>query len=115
MTTMALLDELHAHDVHLAVQGARLTYDAPVGALTPDLRASLVTRKPEVLAVLGGDWYGAAAALLDQVNDPDRRDDLRFIFEERAAIAEYDGNLPRIEAERVAYMDLAIMTKEVAR
>jgi hypothetical protein len=32
----------------------------------------------------------------------DRLEDLREAFEERAAIMEYDGGLPRAEAERLA-------------
>ena len=33
-----------------------------------------------------------------------------YEFEERAAIMEYDGNMPREEAERLAYEDI---TKEL--
>lgn len=58
--------------------------------------------------VPGDFWYRAAIKLIDAVSDPDRRADLRMMFEERAAICEYDGNLPRPEAERIAFHELRI-------
>ena len=30
----------------------------------------------------------------------------RYLYEERAAIKEYDGNLPRAEAERQAWLEV---------
>lgn len=48
-------------------------------------------------------WARQAASLLTQVRDDELRDDLRLRFEERAAICEHDGLLPRVEAERVAF------------
>jgi hypothetical protein len=107
MTVVELLNDLQARDVRLGVRGDRLAYDAPAGAMTPYVRTILVARKAEVLAVLAGDWYAAAMAVLDWVRDPDRHADLRYVFEERAGIAEYDGGLPRPQAERVAYAQLA--------
>jgi hypothetical protein len=49
------------------------------------------------------DWSRQASALLNKVDDPDRRAGLRFEFEERIAICIIDGNLPQDEAERIAY------------
>lgn len=51
-------------------------------------------------------WARQAAALLAQVRDDALRDDLRYRFEERAAICEIDGGLPRVEAERIAFESL---------
>lgn len=48
-------------------------------------------------------WARQAASLLGQVRDDGWRDDLRQRFEERAAICEIDGGLPRAEAERIAF------------
>ena len=48
------------------------------------------------------------------VRDDAVRDELRLRFEERAAICEYDGKLPRVEAERVAYDALVSATRELA-
>ena len=106
MTTLDLIDDLRHRDVVLTVRGDRLGFDAPAGVLTPEVKAVLSARKSEVKAVLVGDWYGAAMAVLDQVTAADRAD-LRFIFEERAAIVEYDGGLVRQNAERIAYEHIA--------
>lgn len=59
-------------------------------------------------------WYRAAVKLIDQVSDPDQRADLRMTFEERAAICEYDGNLQRPDAERIAFNQIRKMIGEGA-
>jgi hypothetical protein len=51
-------------------------------------------------------WYRAAVVLIEQQPDPDRRAELRELFEYRAAVAEYDGGLARSEAERIAFREL---------
>lgn len=51
-------------------------------------------------------WARQAATLLGTVRDDEQRDDLHLRFEERAAICEFDGKLPRAEAERVAHDEL---------
>ena len=48
-----------------------------------------------------GRWARRAAALLANVQDAALRADLRFYFEERSAIAEFEGNASRDEAERL--------------
>jgi hypothetical protein len=48
-------------------------------------------------------WARQAAALIAGVRDDEQRDDLRLRFEERAAICEVDGQLPRADAEKLAY------------
>ena len=53
-------------------------------------------------------WARQAAALLAQVRDDALRDDLRQRFDERAAICEVDGELPRAEAERLAFEALTL-------
>lgn len=108
MTALELIADLARRDIRLAVRGGdRLSYDCPAGVMTSDLKQMLVARKQEVLAVLAGDWCAAAMALLDRVADPDLQADLRLRFEERAAIIEHDGGLPKSEAERLAYQELA--------
>jgi len=54
-------------------------------------------------------WARQAAALIAQVQGDARRDDLHLRFEERAAICEFDGKLPRAEAERVAHDEVAAL------
>jgi hypothetical protein len=51
-------------------------------------------------------WYRAAVALIEQQPDTDRQAELRELFEHRAAIVEYDGLLPRPDAERIAFREL---------
>jgi hypothetical protein len=66
-----LLQRLHAAGVILTVQGDRLRYRCPTGALTPELRAALAEWKPDLL----------------------------YEYHERAGILRFDGGLPRDEAE----------------
>ncbi len=49
-------------------------------------------------------WARQAAALLAKVGSAAERDDLQQRFEERAAIAEIDGQLSRQDAERQAFV-----------
>jgi hypothetical protein len=51
-TTEQFLSRLRALDVRLSVEGDRLRYSAPPGALSDELRAELARRKPDVLAWL---------------------------------------------------------------
>lgn len=60
-------------------------------------------------------WARQAAALLAQVRDDALRDDLRLRFEERAAICEIDGELPRAEAERIAFDSLVEAVERLRR
>jgi len=41
--------------IKLAVDGDKLTYEAPAGALTSDLRAALIDNKPVIIAALTAD------------------------------------------------------------
>ena len=52
MTGPELLADLDARGVHLTARGDRLEYDAPAGAMTPELMAQLKTNKGELLAIL---------------------------------------------------------------
>jgi TubC N-terminal docking domain len=52
VTAEEMLAVARTHDIALEVQGDRLVMDAPVGALTPELRAELVRRKPALVALL---------------------------------------------------------------
>ena len=69
-----LLQRLHDARVILTIEGNRLHYRCPAGAMTPDLRAAMANWKPDLL----------------------------YKYHERAGILEYDANLPRDEAEHVA-------------
>ena len=54
MTVLELLSELRARGIRLWADGDALRYSAPAGALEPALRAELLQRKPEILALLRG-------------------------------------------------------------
>ena len=66
-----LLQRLHEAGIILTVDGDRLKYKAPVGALTDELREALRELKPTVL----------------------------YEYHERAGILLYDARLPRETAE----------------
>jgi hypothetical protein len=51
-------------------------------------------------------WAQRAASLLANIDDADRRADLREHFEDRAAICEYDGGMSRNDAERMAFEEI---------
>jgi len=73
-TQRDILQRLHDAGVTLTIEGDRLRYRAPAGAMTPDLRADLAAWKP----------------------------DLVYEYHERAGILEYEAHMPRAEAERHA-------------
>jgi TubC N-terminal docking domain len=52
MTPAELLTLVRAADIRLEARGDRLIFDAPHGALTPELRAALTEQKPALLALL---------------------------------------------------------------
>ena len=66
-----LLQKLHDAGVVLTVDGDRLKYKAPAGAVTPELRAAMIELKP----------------------------DLVYEYHERAGILTYDARLPKDKAE----------------
>ena len=86
MSAYEVMTECQARDVRLSGANGSLTYDAPQGALSPDLLALLKAHKPEILVALA---YKVDA----------EAEDLREHFEERAGILEYDAGLPRAQAE----------------
>ena len=69
--------------------------DAPSGALTPVDRDLLVQLKPDLLAILQTN-----------VTPDDLPPDWQFAWDERAAIMEFDGGLPRERAEALALKDI---------
>ena len=108
MTGELVLQQLRERDIRLTASGDRVVVDAPRGVLTEQLRDTLRDRKAELLAILTAPdrWARQAAGLLASVADPDRRADLRELFEHRAAVCEHDGGQSRADAERVAFGEL---------
>ena len=60
MTTSQLLDVLSDRGVAVRLEGDRLRYRAPAGALTPDLRAAIVANRTEIVQQLRGSMEPAA-------------------------------------------------------
>jgi TubC N-terminal docking domain len=54
MSALALLDDLRRREIFLRAYGGRLVVDAPVGALTDQLRASLAEHKQSLIKLL--EW-----------------------------------------------------------
>ena len=90
----ALLRSIEAGIV-LWVEGPRLRYRAPVGTLTPALRDHLTSARGALIALLR-----AGAGL--PVARSSWAEPWRSAFEERAALMEFEGGLPREAAEREA-------------
>ncbi|MDY7016179.1 MAG: condensation domain-containing protein, partial [Cyanobacteriota bacterium] len=59
-TIEELLSDLHHLDIKLWLEGQRLRYNAPKGALTPELRDRLVERKAEIISFLQQTNAGVA-------------------------------------------------------
>lgn len=64
MTVDALLTQLAAADVVLSVEGERLLFDGPTGALTAELRAEIAAHRAELVRRLSaaGTWTEIVAA-----------------------------------------------------
>jgi amino acid adenylation domain-containing protein len=62
MTTATLLAKVLARGAHLWAEGGELCLRAPKGCLSPELRAELRARKPEIVALLGQRRKHAAAS-----------------------------------------------------
>ncbi len=100
MTLASLVETLEAGDIWLYAADGNLDIDAPVGALTPQLRTALKALKPQLIRFLCG-LTGAGHSRIAQW--PHAAQDA---FEERSAIYEYEAGLVRQEAERQAWEDV---------
>lgn len=90
MSAVHALKLARAAGIRIGIDGDALILDADA-APPPEVVDLLSRHKAQVIALLrpGGDgWSG---------------EDWRAFFEERAGIAEFDGNLPRSEAEAQAW------------
>jgi hypothetical protein len=90
MSASQALRAARAAGIHLEVDGDDLLLEAPAPPPTAVLDA-LSRRKAEIVRILHPAKDGWSA------------EDWRLYFEERAAIAEFDGGLPRAKAEAQAF------------
>jgi hypothetical protein len=106
MNALDFLLDLEAHSVILTPHSERLIVDAPTGALTAVDRALLRRLKPDLLSILEGGGHDDLSPPPDAGLTPDDLPpDWHDLWEERAAIMEFDGSLPRERAEALALAD----------
>src|SRR5829696_2229010 len=112
MTAETLLCELRNQGVEFVTDGSRLRY-RPKSAVPKDKRALLTRYKPDLIRLIvsppvppPSEWARRAAARLATIEDDEHRADLRYAFEERAGILEYDGGLTREAAEERAFQEV---------
>jgi hypothetical protein len=100
MDTAAILNRLAEAGISLGIDasGQGLTVESPA-PLSPEQRRWLRANKPAILAHLRQDT--AAVSPPPPLTDADRADIAEAIAE-RAAIMEFDGGLPRPDAEAAA-------------
>ncbi|MCG3180339.1 MAG: hypothetical protein BIFFINMI_02698 [Phycisphaerae bacterium] len=117
-STTDMIANLAALGIGLTASGGRLRVEGPPALLTGKLLSQLASRKQELLEALAltdpaGQSKGSGEHLLSPA---DLSADWRVDWEERAAIMEYDGGLPREQAEARAFADiLAQMRRAGAR
>ena len=101
MTVAATLLALVEAGVTLWVDGDRLRYRAPVGALSPELRERANASRGALIALLRA---GACLPLsLRAWPEADRE-----AYEELAGHLEFDGGASRVDAERTAELRLRV-------
>ena len=107
MNAMKILSEAERLGIRVRV-AVGVIECCPRGALPDELRRRIIENKAELIEVLikPSEWVRRAAAILAEVADNDLRADLRYCYEERCGIAEYDGELSRPDAEKLAYHEL---------
>ena len=88
-----LLDALRDAGLTVSADGDRLSVAGPTSALER-FRPAIREQKDALLSLLKVDAGGTAAEPFD-----------RESFEERAAVAEFDGGLPRPDAEALAWQE----------
>jgi hypothetical protein len=90
MSAADALKAARAADIRLGIDGDALTLEAS-------------TAPPPALLELLSRHKGSILALLRSTNDGWSAEDWQALFDERAGITEFDGGLPRIDAETHAF------------
>jgi hypothetical protein len=90
MNTVVILRTLRDHGATVRAEGGNLRLNAPT-PLPPAMVEAVRAEKPALVRLL--------------TNHPDFLDRLDE-YEERAAIKEYDANIPRAEADRQAWLEI---------
>lgn len=95
MSPTQLLHSLSSRGVVIKPRGEKLMVDAPTGVLTPADRVLLGRMKRELIDLLVGHSIPEELPV-----------DWLQLWDERAAIMEHDGGLPREHAEALALRDI---------
>ncbi len=103
MNAASLLLNLHRAGFTLSVEGDKLNVDGPLDRLTDTHKAMIREHKAKLIAYSMPSPTQAISRRMAALGlDMPTRMDFIEQFNERAGIAEYDGNLPRQQAERIA-------------
>ena len=97
---VATLKRARSADIDLAVVGTELAIRAPAGA-QPSLLDALRANRADIIALLTPGPGGMTG------------EDWIVLFEERAAIIEFEGGLSRLEAERRAFDDTLTVWRDL--
>lgn len=115
-TVTQLLQDLQRRGVTVRAIGDRIGFK-PADAVPPDLLERMKRHKAELLQALRADAGRRAVGPLPvqpsefttlpsgRIVPNDLPADWRLLFEERAGIMEYDGNMPRERAEHLALQE----------
>lgn len=103
MDGLTLLEQARSAGLTVTVQGDKLVIRGPRRA--GPLAEQLLARKGEVIDALA----------VGTVTTADLPADWHFLWDERAAIMEYDGGLPRERAEAMALADVLQRMRRAGR
>src|SRR5262249_18512620 len=103
MSPLTFLQDLVSRGVVVIPCNGKLLVNAPAGVLTAEDRTMLARHKAELLVLL---------ALPTAPDDLPR--DWHLVWDERAAVMEYDGGLPRERAEALALAEILRQMQQVA-
>ncbi len=104
-TTNDLVIACRQQGIVMTAEGEGLRVKGPDGALTEDLLRKLKEHKPEILAILAHEpgLKGSGWRPWKPESDADIAEAVKEAEDERAAIMEFDGCLPRAEVQAKAY------------
>ena len=98
MSIASILQQCWVLDIELNVKDNNLQIQAPKGILTPDLLALIKSHKQAIIQAITLTSGSTGSSCSIEGCEPLDQE----AYEERAAIMEYDGELSREEAERLA-------------
>jgi hypothetical protein len=108
---LAILAECRRRGLELKADGDKFRY-RPVEQMTPDLAERIKVNKVAVMAVLAIQPGDSGRPSVDEIERPeDLPEEWRWLYEERAAIREFDGRQAREHAEAEALTETITMMR----